>query len=201
MVVLLIIPRSSFKSDYFQKDNGGLVKIGIHIEPHVGYSYEDIVVLAEAADKADFYRFTVSDHFFGHPKGTENQCYEAWTAIALLVPQTTQIMLGTQVTSQSYRNPALLAKIVANLDNASNGRIDLGIGAGWKKAEYDAYGYEFPSAKTRILQLREALQILDLLWTEDRPSFDGQFYTIKDVRFLPKPVQKPRVPIWVAISY
>ncbi|TXT56090.1 MAG: 5,10-methylenetetrahydromethanopterin reductase [Candidatus Thorarchaeota archaeon] len=173
------------------------MKIGIHIEPHVGYSYDDITKLAQAADEAGFYRFTVSDHFFGYPKGTENQCYEAWTTIALLVPQTENILLGTQVTSQSYRNPALLAKIVANLDNASNGRIDLGIGAGWKEAEYDAYGYEYPSAKTRILQLRETLQILKLLWTEDRPSFEGDFYKIKDVRFLPKPVQQPHVPIWV----
>jgi alkanesulfonate monooxygenase SsuD/methylene tetrahydromethanopterin reductase-like flavin-dependent oxidoreductase (luciferase family) len=105
--------------------------------------------------------------------------------------------LGTLVTSQSYRNPALVAKIVTNLDNASNGRIDFGIGAGWKKSEYEAYGYPFPSAKTRILQLREAIQIINLLWTEDRPSFEGEYYSIKETMFLPKPVQQPRVPIWV----
>ncbi len=173
------------------------MKICIHIEPHVGYSYEDIVVLAKASEDADFYRFSVSDHFFGYPKGTENPCYEAWTTIALLTPQTERIILGTQVTSQSYRNPALLAKVVANLDNASNGRVDLGIGAGWKAAEYEAYGYAFPSSKTRIQQLREALQIINLLWTEERPSFDGRFYSIKDTMFLPKPIQEPRVPIWI----
>jgi alkanesulfonate monooxygenase SsuD/methylene tetrahydromethanopterin reductase-like flavin-dependent oxidoreductase (luciferase family) len=173
------------------------MKICIHIEPQVGYSYEDIVVLAKAAEDAGFYRFSVSDHFFGYPKGTEITCYEAWTTIALLTPQTERIILGTQVTSQSYRNPALLAKIVANLDIASNGRVDLGIGAGHKAAEYEAYGYPFPSSKTRILQLREALQIINLLWTEERPSFDGKFYRIKDTMFLPKPIQKPRVPIWI----
>jgi len=107
------------------------------------------------------------------------------------------MLLGTQVSCQSYRNPALLAKIVANLDNASNGRIDLGIGAGWKAGEYEAYGYAFPSSKTRILQLREALQIINLLWTEERPSFEGEFYKIKETMFLPKPLQKPRVPIWI----
>ncbi|MHA1939927.1 MAG: LLM class flavin-dependent oxidoreductase, partial [Candidatus Thorarchaeota archaeon] len=147
------------------------MKICIHIEPQVGYSYEDIVILAKAAEDAGFYRFSVSDHFFGYPKGTEIPCFEAWTTIALLTPQTERIILGTQVTSQSYRNPALLAKIVANLDNASNGRVDLGIGAGHKAAEYEAYDYAFPSSKTRILQLREALQIINLLWTEERPSF------------------------------
>ncbi|MFX0056094.1 MAG: LLM class flavin-dependent oxidoreductase [Candidatus Hermodarchaeota archaeon] len=173
------------------------MKLCIHIEPQAGYSYEDIVVLAKAAEDAGFYRFSISDHFFGYPKGTEIPCYEAWTTIALLTPQTERIILGTQVTSQSYRNPALLAKIVANLDNASNGRVDLGIGAGHKAAEYEAYGYAFPSSKTRILQLREALQIIRLLWTEERPSFDGKFYRIKDSMFLPKPMQRPRVPIWI----
>jgi alkanesulfonate monooxygenase SsuD/methylene tetrahydromethanopterin reductase-like flavin-dependent oxidoreductase (luciferase family) len=173
------------------------MKISISIEPHVGYSYEDIVALAKAAEEADFYRFTVSDHFFGSIKGRENQCYEAWTTLALLVPQTERIRLGTQVTCQSYRNPALLAKIAANLDNASNGRITLDIGAGWKQPEYEAYGYPYPSSKTRILQLREALQILNLLWTEERPSFEGQFYRIKETMFLPKPVQRPRIPLWV----
>ncbi|MFW9919497.1 MAG: TIGR03560 family F420-dependent LLM class oxidoreductase [Candidatus Thorarchaeota archaeon] len=173
------------------------MRIGICIELHIGYTYDDIVTLAKAAEKAGFDQFAVSDHFFGWIAGTELECYEAWTTLALLTPQTEKIRLGTWVTSQSYRNPALLAKIVANLDNASNGRIDLGIGAGWKKPEYEAYGYEFPSAKTRILQLREALQILNLLWTEERPSFEGEFYRIKETMFLPKPVQTPRVPIWI----
>ncbi len=173
------------------------MKIGIHIEPHIGYTYDDIVTLAKAAEDAGFYRFTVSDHFFGWIDGTENQCYDAWTTLALLTPQTERIRLGTMVSSQSYRNPALLAKIAANLDNASNGRIDLGIGAGWKEPEYEAYGYAFPSTKTRILQLREALQVINLLWTKERPSFDGEFYKLKETMFLPKPVQSPRIPIWV----
>jgi F420-dependent oxidoreductase-like protein len=173
------------------------MKIGIQIEPQMGYTYEDIVTLAKAAEDANFYSFTVSDHFFGHIESVEKHAHDAWTLLALLTPQTERIRLGTLVTSQSYRNPALVAKIVANLDNASNGRIDFGIGAGWKKSEYEAYGYPFPSTKTRILQLREAIQIINLLWTEERPSFEGEFYSIKETMFLPKPVQKPRVPIWV----
>jgi F420-dependent oxidoreductase-like protein len=173
------------------------MKISIHIEPQLGYTYNDIVTLAKAAEDSGFYRFTVSDHFFGPVEGHEMQSHDAWTTLALLVPQTKRIRLGTLVTSQSYRNPALLAKIVASLDNASNGRIDLGIGAGWKYSEYKAYGYPFPSAKERVTQLMEAIQIINLLWTEERPSFDGDFYKIKETMFLPKPVQKPRVPIWV----
>jgi len=173
------------------------MKISIHIEPQLGYTYNDIVTLAKAAEDSGFYRFTVSDHFFGPVEGHEMQSHDAWTTLALLVPQTERIRLGTLVTSQSYRNPALLAKIVASLDNASNGRIDLGIGAGWKDSEYKAYGYPFPSAKERVTQLMEAIQIINLLWTEERPSFDGDFYKIKETMFLPKPVQKPRVPIWV----
>jgi F420-dependent oxidoreductase-like protein len=173
------------------------MKIGINIQPQLGYTYNDIVTLAKAAEDSGFYSFTVSDHFFGPVKGHEMQSHDAWTTLALLVPQTQRIRLGTLVTSQSYRNPALLAKIVASLDNASNGRIDLGIGAGWKESEYKAYGYPFPSAKERVTQLREAIQIINLLWTKKKPSFNGNFYNIKETMFLPKPVQKPRVPIWV----
>ena len=173
------------------------MKIGIQIEPQMGYTYEDIVTLAKAAEDANFYSFSVSDHFFGDIESVEKYAHDAWTLLALLTPQTERIRLGTLVTCQSYRNPALVAKIVANLDNASNGRIDFGIGAGWKKSEYEGYGYPFPSTKTRILQLREAIQIINLLWTEERPSFEGEFYSIKETMFLPKPVQKPRVPIWV----
>jgi len=173
------------------------MKIGIQIEPQMGYTYEDIVTLAKAAEDANFYSFTVSDHFFGDIESVEKHAHDAWTLLALLTPQTERIRLGTLVTCQSYRNPALVAKIVANLDNASNGRIDFGIGAGWKKSEYEGYGYPFPSTKTRVLQLREAIQIINLLWTEERPSFEGEFYSIKETMFLPKPVQKPRVPIWV----
>jgi len=173
------------------------MKISIHIEPQLGYTYSDIVTLAKAAEDSGFYRFTVSDHFFGPPEGREVPSHDAWTTLALLVPQTQRIRLGTLCTSQSYRNPAHLAKIVASLDNASNGRIDLGIGAGWKESEYKAYGYPFPSAKERVTQLMEAIQIINLLWTEEKPSFDGNFYKIKETMFLPKPVQKPRVPIWV----
>lgn len=173
------------------------MKVGIQIEPQMGYTYEDIVILAKAAENAGFHSFTVSDHFFGNVESVEKHAHDAWTLLALLTPQTEQIRLGTYVTCHSYRNPALLAKVVATLDNASNGRIDLGIGAGWKKSEYEAYGYPFPSAKTRVLQLREAIQIINLLWTEERPSFQGQYYSIRETMFLPKPVQKPRVPIWV----
>ncbi|MBN2230244.1 MAG: TIGR03560 family F420-dependent LLM class oxidoreductase [Candidatus Thorarchaeota archaeon] len=173
------------------------MKIGIQIEPQMGYTYEDVVILAKAAEDAGFYSFTVSDHFFGNVESVEKHAHDAWTLLALLTPQTERIRLGTVVTCQSYRNPAHLAKIAATLDNASNGRIDFGIGAGWKESEYEAYGYPFPSVKTRIRQLREAIQIINLLWTEERPSFEGEYYRIKETMFLPKPVQKPRIPIWV----
>jgi len=173
------------------------MKIGIQIEPQMGYNYDEIVQLVKAVEDAGFYSFTVSDHFFGNIQSVEKNAYDAWTLLALLVPQTERIRLGTFVTCHSYRNPAHLAKIVATLDNASNGRIEFGIGAGWKKSEYEAYGYPMPSSKTRVRQLREAIQIIKLLWTENRPSFEGEFYRIKETMFLPRPVQKPSIPIWI----
>lgn len=170
----------------------------MHIEPQFGYTFTEIVNLAKKAEQLNFHHFTVSDHFFGSPELPPMNSYEAWTLIALLTPLTRTIRLGTEVTCQSYRNPALLAKIVANLDNASKGRIDLGLGAGWKEAEYRAYGIEFPPTGVRIKQLREAVEIIKRLWTEKQPpSFQGEYYQIETVKFLPKPVQSPHVPLWI----
>src|SRR4030067_2108803 len=100
------------------------------------------------------------------------------------------------VTSQSYRNPALLAKIASSLDNISGGRLNFGIGAGWKQVEYNAYNYKFPSSEVRIRQLDEALEIVKLMWSEEKATFKGKFYSVREVICSPKPIQ-PNLPIWV----
>jgi alkanesulfonate monooxygenase SsuD/methylene tetrahydromethanopterin reductase-like flavin-dependent oxidoreductase (luciferase family) len=100
------------------------------------------------------------------------------------------------VTSQSYRNPALLAKIAAGVDHMSGGRVEFGLGAGWKEVEYRAYGYEFPDAPTRVTQLVETLEICTQLWTRSKATYRGKHYRIEDAVSSPKPVQKP-FPIWI----
>jgi F420-dependent oxidoreductase-like protein len=120
---------------------------------------------------------------------------ECWTALSALSSVTETIRLGTMVTCNSFRNPALLAKMAATLDNISHGRLELGIGAGVQKSEHDAYGFTFASPKDRIERLSEAVEIVKKLWTEEKVSYSGKHYRIMDAVCEPKPLQKPHPPI------
>ncbi|MCX8153487.1 MAG: LLM class F420-dependent oxidoreductase [Candidatus Bathyarchaeota archaeon] len=125
---------------------------------------------------------------------------ECWTTITALSQLTTKIRLGTMVLCASFRNPALLAKMAATLDVLSNGRLELGIGAGVQKEEHLAYGFFFPEARTRIERLEETVAIIKQLWTEEKASFKGKHYEIKEAVCEPKPVQKPHPPITIGGS-
>lgn len=136
----------------------------------------------------------IMDHLIWHGGGDVLECLTTLSALATV---TSRIRLGSMVLCNSYRNPALLAKMAATLDIISGGRLEFGIGAGWKEDEYKAYGYEFPSAATRIKQLREALIIITQMWTKEKASFKGTYYSIRDAVCYPKPIQRPHPPIWV----
>lgn len=123
--------------------------------------------------------------------------FECWTTLSALSSVTERIRLGTMVTCNSFRNPSLLAKMAATLDNISKGRLEFGIGAGVQKKEHIAYGFPFPSSKVRIERLREAVEIVKKLWTEEKASYEGKYYTIRDAVGEPKPVQKPHPPITI----
>jgi alkanesulfonate monooxygenase SsuD/methylene tetrahydromethanopterin reductase-like flavin-dependent oxidoreductase (luciferase family) len=116
--------------------------------------------------------------------------------LTALAPLTTTLRLGTLVTCYAYRHPSLLAKTVACLDLLSQGRVDCGLGAGWNAAECQAYGIPFPPVGTRMAQLREAVQVLRLLWTHERASFQGQYYRLEEAVCMPKPRQQP-LPLWI----
>ena len=116
---------------------------------------------------------------------------ECWTTLSALSAVTKKIKLGTMVTCNSFRNPALLAKMAATVDNLSNGRLEFGIGAGVQKKEHNSYGFLFPSPKTRIERLNEAVEIIKKLWTEKKASYKGKHYTIRDIVCEPKPLQNP----------
>ena len=120
---------------------------------------------------------------------------ECWTTLSALSKQTKTIRLGTMVTCNSFRNPSLLAKMAATLDNISEGRLELGIGAGVQENEHTAYGYPFLSPNDRIERLNEAVEIIKKLWTEQKASYSGKHYQIRDAVCEPKPVQKPHPPI------
>jgi len=173
------------------------VKFGVHIEPQLGYDYENSLNIALEAEKLGYESFWCSDHLFLNEKSENQNCMDAWTLLAALAAATKKIRLGTLVTCNSYRHPALLAKIAASIDLISNGRLWFGYGAGWKKAEYKAYGYHFPKIQDRMDMMEEALEIIKLLWTEPSPSFSGKHYSIKNAFSAPKPVQKPHPPILI----
>ncbi|MHA2141220.1 MAG: LLM class F420-dependent oxidoreductase [Candidatus Thorarchaeota archaeon] len=173
------------------------VKFGVHIEPQLGHSYKQAEKIALEGEKLGYDSFWCSDHFFLNNKSEKRYCLEAWTLLSALAAKTSEIRLGTLVTCNSYRHPSLLAKIASTIDMISNGRLYFGFGAGWKKIEYNAYGYPFPPLKERFDRMEEALQVIRLLWTEDKPSFEGEYYTIKNAFSAPKPIQKPTPPIFI----
>jgi F420-dependent oxidoreductase-like protein len=173
------------------------LKFGVHIEPQLGYDYENSLNIALEAEKLGYESFWCSDHLFLNDKSETQNCMDAWTLLAALAAATKKIRLGTLVTCNNYRHPALLAKIAATIDMISNGRLWFGYGAGWKKDEYNAYGYPFPKIQDRMDMMEEALEIFKLLWTEPSPSFSGKHYSIKNAFSAPKPVQKPHPPILI----
>ena len=139
----------------------------------------------------------VFDHFHTVPVPTQESSYEAWTLMAALAPTTETVRLGQMCTSNSYRNPAYLAKVAADIDVISNGRVEMGIGAGWYEHEYLGYGYEFPKPSVRIGQLEEGVEIMRRMWAEDEAVFDGRYYQLAGAISRPKPIQGT-IPIWVA---
>ena len=173
--------------------------LGVQIEPQFGFKFEDVLAIALDAERAGFTRLWVSDHLFLDSNAVNTDCLEAWTLLAALAVRTERIRIGPMVTAQSYRNPALLAKIAAGVDVMSKGRLDFGLGAGWKDVEYRAYGYEFPDAPTRVTQTIETLEICTRMWKEERATYQGKHYRIENALCSPKPMQKP-LPIWIGGS-
>src|SRR5437879_8639634 len=159
--------------------------------------FDRVVENARAAEAAGFDLVTVMDHFYqirGIGPETEPMM-EAYTTLSALATQTSRVKLGTLVTGVTYRNPALLAKMVTTLDIVSSGRAMLGLGAAWYEEEHDAFGFDFPRAGERLDRLEEALQICRAMFTEEAPSFAGKHYRIEKALNIPHPVQPngPRI--------
>lgn len=172
----------------------------IFTEPQQGATYDDLLAVARRAERCGYSGFFRSDHFLAMgdvdpgPGPTD-----AWTTLAGLARETTTIRLGTLVTSATFRQPGVLAVQVAQVDQMSRGRVELGIGAGWFAEEHAAYGIEFPPVGERFDRLEEQLQVITGLWrTPAGQRFDlqGRFYPVSDSPALPKPVQE-RVPVIV----
>lgn len=163
--------------------------------PTDGARYEDILRAWREAEALGWDSAWLNDHFMPVFGDTDRNQYEAWTLLAALAAQTERIRIGVLVTGNTYRNPALLAKMAATVDEISRGRLDLGIGAGWYRKEHFAYGFHFGTDRERAERLEESLKVLNLLWGEKHPTFRGKYYTLFQAPFAPRGVQTPRVPV------
>ncbi|MEZ5251137.1 MAG: LLM class flavin-dependent oxidoreductase [Ilumatobacteraceae bacterium] len=132
----------------------------------------------------------VYDHF-NVPRPAHEAVFECWTTMAAISQRTSRVRLGQMVGCNSYRNPAVLAKITSTVDVISGGRLDWGIGAGWYENEYRGYGFEFPKPKDRIGMLRESVEIVRSMWSQQETTYDGKYYKLSRASRRPRPLQSP----------
>jgi F420-dependent oxidoreductase-like protein len=166
-------------------------------------AYEAMTRVAQTADECGYETVWLSDHF--HYGGldpmtvppSEDLMFECWTTTAALARGTTRVRIAQAMTCNGYRNPALLAKMASTVDVLSHGRLTLGIGAGDFEHEFHVYGYAFPPAPERLRQLREAVQILLAMWTEDEATVEGTYYQVRGAINQPKGVQQPHIPLLI----
>jgi F420-dependent oxidoreductase-like protein len=160
-------------------------------------AYEAMTSVAQEAEALGFDSIWLYDHFHTVPVPTQEITFEAWTSTAALARDTKRVRVGQIVTCNGYRNPALLAKMASTVDVLSHGRLSLGIGSGWYEHEYRAYNFPFPDAPQRLRELRDALQILLAMWTQEEATFEGKYHQIHGAINQPKGVQKPHIPILI----
>ncbi|MER5394339.1 LLM class F420-dependent oxidoreductase [Saccharopolyspora sp. NPDC002686] len=176
-------------------------KLRIFTEPQQGATYDDLLRVAKHAEATGYDAFFRSDHYLkmgsvtGEPGPTD-----AWVTLAGLARETSRLRLGTLMTAGTFRLPGPLAIAVAQVDQMSGGRIELGLGSGWYEEEHTAYGIPFPPLKERFDRYAEQLEIITGLWSTpagEHFHFDGKHYQLAESPALPKPVQQPRPPVLI----
>ncbi len=156
--------------------------------------------VAKQADRLGFESIWLFDHFHTVPRPTDEITFESFTSLAALAAMTQRVRLGHIVICTAFRNPALTAKMISTMDAISGGRMELGIGAGWKRDEWLAYGYGFPETRERLAALGDHLEVITRMLAGDKvehATYEGTYATVRDARNVPKPIQQPRVPIMV----
>jgi len=163
-------------------------------------AWSNTVAVAQAAERLGFESVWLYDHFHTWPQPEDAIVFEPFVALSALAALTERVRLGHIVVCTGFRNPALTAKMIATLDVVSDGRAELGIGAGWKREEWEAFGYDFPPTRERLATLAEHLEIITRMLdstTDERATYSGSRARVKGAINQPKPLQAPRVPIMV----
>jgi F420-dependent oxidoreductase-like protein len=156
--------------------------------------------VARQAEQLGFESIWLFDHFHTIPRPTDEITFESFTSLSALAAETERVRLGHIVICTAFRNPALTAKMISTMDTISGGRMELGIGAGWKRDEWLAYGYGFPETPERLARLGDDLGVITAMLAGDKhqhATYEGRYATVRDARNIPKPIQRPRVPIMV----
>jgi F420-dependent oxidoreductase-like protein len=156
-----------------------------------GARWQDMLDVWKFVDEVGYSTGWIPDHFYSGSANVFGECYEGWSTVAAMALATRRLRVGTMVSGNTYRHPAVLANMVATIDHISNGRVELGMGGGWMKVEHDGYGIPLPSPKERLDRLDEALTVMKLLLTERKSNFAGHYYQLADAICEPKPIQKP----------
>jgi F420-dependent oxidoreductase-like protein len=166
------------------------MQVCLMVEGQEGETWQDWVAIAEAVEMSGLDGLFRSDHYLSM-NGPGAQAMDAWAILAGLAGRTKRIRLGTLVSPATFRHPSVLANMVSTVDHVSDGRVELGLGAGWYEAEHRAFGFRFPPAATRFDVLEEQAEIIHRQWTEDDVSFSGRHFTIERCTARPKPMQQP----------
>ena len=186
--------------------------MALNLGMHIGQddrTYEDLKRAWRLADSAGFYWVSIGDHFYQHEHGgmtsqpvdsstTEGKgtCFEGVSIMTALAAETTNVRVGSLVFCMGYRHPTVLAKAAATIDHVSNGRLELGLGAGWYEREHNAYGIPFPPVRDRMDILEEGIQIIKSMLTQESSTFMGTHFQVTEAYCFPRPVQRPPR-IWI----
>lgn len=159
--------------------------------PTPSQPYDDVLRLARHVESTGWDGIWYADHFMPNAEDTSTPWPEAWITLAALGAQVPRLRIGTLVAGNTYRHPAVLAKMAATLDHITGGRVVLGLGSGWQENEHRQYGIPFYTVGERLKRLDEACQVIKLLYTEQSANFDGEYYRLDGASLEPKPVQDP----------
>ena len=159
--------------------------------PRASSPFEEVLAVAHHAEATGWDGVWIADHFMPNQADTSGPIGEAWTILAGLAALVPRVRLGSLVTGNTYRHPAVLAKMAAQVDVISGGRLTLGLGAGWQQNEHEAYGIDFSTVKGRLDRLDEACAVIKGLFANDETTFEGRYYQLTNAPLAPKPVQQP----------